>query len=130
VLLGEVLSSIEGEFNSFVIGVEVGSVSDEVGSVSTISLVLLGEILSSIEGEFNSFVIGVEVGSVSDEVGSVSDEVGSVSDEVGSVSDEVGSVSTISVVLLGEILSSIEGEFNSLVIGVEVVSFVPVKFTE
>jgi hypothetical protein len=130
VLLGEVLSSIEGEFNSFVIGVEVGSVSDEVGSVSTISLVLLGEILSSIEGEFNSFVIGVEVGSVSDEVGSVSDEVGSVSDEVGSVSDEVGSVSTISVVLLGEMLSSIEGEFNSLVIGVEVVSFVPVKFTE
>jgi hypothetical protein len=99
VLLGEVLSSIEGEFNSFVIGVEVGSVSDEVGSVS-------------------------------DEVGSVSDEVGSVSDEVGSVSDEVGSVSTISVVLLGEILSSIESEFNSLVIGVEVVSFVPVKFTE
>jgi hypothetical protein len=92
--------------------------------------VLLGEVLSSIEGEFNSFVIGVEVGSVSDEVGSVSDEVGSVSDEVGSVSDEVGSVSTISVVLLGEILSSIEGEFNSLVIGVEVVSFVPVKFTE
>jgi hypothetical protein len=112
VLLGEILSSIEGEFNS-----------DEVGSVSTISVVLLGEILSSIEGEFNSLGIGVEVGSVSD-------EVGSVSDEVGSVSDEVGSVSTISVVLLGEILSSIEGEFNSLVIGVEVVSFVPVKFTE
>jgi hypothetical protein len=84
--------------------------------------VLLGEVLSSIDGEFNSLVIGVEVISVS--------EVGSVSDEVGSVSDEVGSVSTISVVLLGEILSYIESEFNSLVIGVEVVSFVPVKFTE
>jgi hypothetical protein len=60
-LLGKILSSIEGEFFNSVIGVEVVSISDEVGSLSTISVMLLGEILSSIEGEFFNSVIGVEV---------------------------------------------------------------------
>jgi hypothetical protein len=50
--------------------------------------------------------------------------------ELVSFSDEVDSLSSISVMLVGEILSLVEGEFNTLVIGVELVSFVPVKFTE
>jgi hypothetical protein len=47
-----------------------------------------------------------------------------------SFSDEVDSLSTISVILVGEISPLVEGGFNTLVIGVEDVSFVPVKFTE
>ena len=88
---------------------EVVSFSDEVDSLSSISVVLVGMIFSLAEGEFNTLVIGVEVVSFS---------------------DEVDSLSSISVVLVGMIFSLAEGEFNTLVIGVEVISFVPVKFTE
>ena len=63
-----IFSLAEGEFNTLVIGVEVVSFSDEVDSLSSISVVLVGMIFSLAEGEFNTLVIGVEVVSFSDEV--------------------------------------------------------------
>jgi len=63
ILVGEIFSLAEGEFNTLVIGNELVSFSfsDEVNLLPTISLILVGEIFSLAEGEFNTLVIGNEL---------------------------------------------------------------------